>query len=159
MLSFLNPNRSVELLRRNEVPTLIAPICLSMILALRCIVGQPGLLGERAHAQSLPLTLLTLMGGLAIIWNSYKTNGGANGKDFTNRFITLSCVLAPWIYFGSLFLYFAIYFLGLAIAGNTVTAYFGVKGPAQFVFAAFLVLVSMLSLQHYLAKLAGPHAI
>jgi ABC-type sulfate transport system permease subunit len=91
---------------------------------------------------------------LVTLWLGFKANGGQNGKDFLTRYITLACVLSLWIHGVAYVLYYGVYLALFAALGHSAIELFRLYGPAQLVFLAVTALAFMLSIQHYISRVA-----
>jgi len=150
----MNPNHIVELLREGKVPPTVQLVLISLIIFIQCLLGRPGLIGPLASTSTLPLSAFQLCMVLVTLWLGFKANGGENGKDFLTRYVTLACVLFLWVHGFASVLYYGVYLILFASIGHTAVELFRLYGPAQLIFTAITALAFMLSIQHFISKVA-----
>jgi len=151
MIQLIAPHSLVNRLKSNDVPPIFQTVILSIILLFQCIFGRPGIVGPLASIESRPFTLFQLAVVMAALWLGYHANGGAKGKDFLNRYITIGAVMYIWIYIGGYILYTITYIFIYSKFGSIAIYWFRHFGPAQLVFSAITSLVFILGIQHYLS--------
>jgi hypothetical protein len=158
MLRYLNPNHIVELLREDKVPATVQLSLISVVITVQCLLGRPGLVGPLASTSSSPLVAFQLCMVLVTLWLAFKANGGPSGKAFLTRYAMLACVLYIWVNAIGHALYVLLYSILYASLGTPAIDLFRQYGPAQLAFSAITALALLLSLQHFISKVARPAA-
>jgi hypothetical protein len=158
MFRYLIPNELLRRLRKDEVPSGVQVGLLTILFFCQCLFYRPGIIDSLTYRNMLPLALLNFFMVLACLWGSYFCNGGSKGKNFFSRYIALSAVLYLWIYICGYLIYMAIYCVARLNNLAAINAAFNQSGIPQAIFMVVTSSLFLLTLLHYMYRVAHDDA-